>query len=200
MPTIRTILLLVLPPVAVLVAWGIATHGTSFEGGRVPIPGRETVELQPGTVALSYEEDRNLEEGSGTPIVDDADFLEIPADLAVTVRSKDGGPELELDRTSFGSVVEDDAGSRKVFAKVEVPRSGSYVIATRPLAAAPRADAFVTLGEDPLGEFAPWALAALGAFGAGGLVAVAFAWRERRRRSPARAPLGDLAARHAGRV
>ena len=44
MAVVRTILLLVLPPVAVLVAYAISTTGTSSEGGRVPIPGEGVVE------------------------------------------------------------------------------------------------------------------------------------------------------------
>ncbi len=183
MGVLRTVLLLVLPPVAVLVAYGISTAGTSSEEGRVPIPGEAVVELTRGTTALYYEEARNLEEGSGTPVIDDADFLEIPPDLEVTIRPRGTRDELLLDPTSFGSVVEDDEGSRKVFAKVEVPEDGSYVVVVAPIAAEPAAPASVTLGEDALTEFLPWGLAALGACALGGLVALGFALRDRRQKT-----------------
>jgi hypothetical protein len=175
MPTaFRTILLLVVPPVAVLVSHAFATQGTSREGGRVPIPGERVVQLEAGTAVLHYEERRNLEEGNGTLIVDEADFLEIPQDLQVTVTPRGGGRALALDRTSFGSVVEDEQGSRKVFAKVEVPRRAAYTVVTAPVERDARSPA-VTFGEDALSEFLPWGLGALAASGCGALLAAALA-------------------------
>ena len=127
------------PPAIVLLIYAVATVGTTDSLGRVPVPGERTLALDAGKVTLHYEESRNLEEGSGTPVVDDADFLEIPADLDVGVREV-GGPRVEVEPIGSGNVAETEGKVAKAFAHMEVPR-GRRVPRRRPADRPPGAEA-----------------------------------------------------------
>jgi len=166
------------PPAIVLLVSFVATVGNTASLGRVPIPGERTLDLDAGKVTLHYEERRNLEGGSGTPVVDEADFLEIPRDLEVRVRDSEGA-DIPLESIGAGSVEEQEDRVAKAFAKMELPRDGRYTISARPIdRRAPRPA--VTLGPDKLEEFRPWGIGAAIALAVGFFAGVAVLVSSRR--------------------
>jgi hypothetical protein len=85
--------------------------------GRVPIPGRGTLELPAGTVSVFYEVPGNSK-------------VSAPPGLGYSVTPSGGGPPLETRPGGGGERVTEGGTTRVGYSKVEVEAAGSYAVAS----------------------------------------------------------------------
>jgi len=116
-----------------------AFEGDSAQFGKVPIPGKERVELPKGDIDIYYAE--KVDPDAGVPLVtpDDLDYsVTGPNGVAVRVDSRGD------DAKSTGD------GMARLIGAMKVPVEGSYTVTTEsPQAAAQRIEPALTFGQGP---------------------------------------------------
>jgi hypothetical protein len=127
--------------------------------GRISLPGRGTVDLPEGKVALYYEERVTLGENDS---LDVPDGLRVTARREVTVRSE----------KVIQNAVNLDGRSLREFAKLEIPAAGEYRVSARSRQPGSNRPA-VTFGKSQLENLGTAGILAGGILGTGLLVALA---------------------------
>ena len=139
----------IVPFVALVAIGGALTQGSGDSLGRLDMPGKKKVTLEPGEVTLHFEEGRDYP---------DDETMDAPSRFDVAVYDH-AGRTVQLHGAS-GSVAEGSGWSRMAMASFDVKERATYtVVAGDPPSGRP--DPAVTLGEDGWDVFKPWLLRAV---------------------------------------
>lgn len=105
-----------------LIVGAVGGLGESDKYGRVPIPGKATIELPQGEASVFYEEAVSIDENES---------LNAPRGLAYSVSPAAGGPPLaKKGKGSFDEEVSDGGTTRSSYAEIDVPQAGPYLVQT----------------------------------------------------------------------
>jgi hypothetical protein len=107
-----------------------ASRASRDDYGSFLIPGESTVNVQPGKLKISYQEEYKAGGGEG-----DIDFA-VPAQLQVTVTNDATGEQMEIKGPGFRGMGEHlDTGSgwsRALVGTIQIAQPGSYTVKAEP--------------------------------------------------------------------